>query len=104
MHPAVSNGEPSNGLNKMRLNVLISRQSGGRHWSVQDFVSLPLELTLHTTKWLFQPQSSHPLPRQEAERQKAEGQCHLNKSGPFYQERIVLPEPQERLEKQETGL
>lgn len=59
---------------------------GDRHWSVQDSVSLPLYLTLHTTKWLLQLQSSHPHPRQEAERQKAEGQCHLNKSGPFYQE------------------
>lgn len=49
MHPAVSYREPNSGLNKIRLNVLISRQSGGRHWYVQDSVSLPLFLTLPTT-------------------------------------------------------
>lgn len=53
MHAAVSYGEPNSGLNKVRLNVLISRQSGGRHWYAQDSVSLPLYLTLHTTKCCF---------------------------------------------------
>lgn len=85
MHPAESNGVSNSGLNKMRLNVLLVE---GRHWSLSRIL-----LAFHCI-WLFIPQNGsfscghHILiqDRRQAERQKAEGQCYLNKSGPFYQE------------------
>lgn len=90
LRSAISNGSLTNSaLKKMGLNF--SHQQAAwrravRSGYVQDSVGLPLYLTPHTTKWLFWLQSSHFHPREKANRQKAKGQCHLNRSGPFYQE------------------